>query len=338
MLLKRQTDSVYFGGGTPSLWAPHYVESIVSQLRTQFDLARDAEITLEANPGAADTNNFRGFARAGINRLSIGIQSFDLTTLTFLGRGHSGDEAERAVRAAHDAGFENVSLDFIYGVPGQTVGQVRNDAKRAVGLSPTHLSAYALTLGKDVLAEEVPLARQLERGEIALPDDDVVLAMADVIRSEYERAGYQRYEISNFARAGYHSRHNALYWTGGEYLALGAGATGCIRRDATHAQRYTNHRSAERYLQDVEHGKLPESAPELLGPKELFEERVAMGLRLTSGVDIESLCHTFGEPFVRRQAEVGRLLVNGFAFMQDRRVTLTHKGADLHSSISARLI
>jgi oxygen-independent coproporphyrinogen-3 oxidase len=258
--------------------------------------------------------------------------------LAFLGRGHTGAEAERALKSAREAGFENISLDFIYGVPGQTIEQARTDARRAVALEPMHLSAYALTLGKDVLAEEVPLARKLERGEIELPSDDIVIDTAEAIREEYSRGGYERYEISNFSRKGYHSRHNALYWTGGEYLALGAGATGCLRSGETLAERYNNHRSVEKYLEHVEQGKLPEASREPLGARELFEERVAMGLRLNTGIDLESTCEIFGQPFAPRQSEIDRLLSAGFALMQDRRLSLTSKGAELHSSISVRLI
>ncbi|MHB8873025.1 MAG: radical SAM family heme chaperone HemW [Myxococcaceae bacterium] len=330
--------SGFLGGGTPSLWEPSEVARVLLAVGRRFPFARGAEVTLEANPGAADAARFTGYRAAGVNRLSMGVQSFEASTLHALGRGHDGETAERAYSKARGAGFENVSLDFIYGVQGQTLRQVRRDAERAAEMGPEHLSAYALTLDKELLAEEVPLARAVARGEVKLPSDGEVLEMAHAVREVYAGAGYARYEISNYARAGYHSRHNALYWTGGEYLALGAGATGFFRKGDGRGVRYSNPRSPERYLQALEAGRLPEGTTEALGPKELFAERVAMGLRLTGGVDLEGACRDFGEPVGSRREEVERLIGGGLAQLREGRLALTLAGADLHSAVSARLI
>jgi len=310
-------DAVYFGGGTPSLWPARHVAEVLEAL----DVAPGAEITLEANPGAADAARFRDYRAAGVNRLSIGVQSFEPSTLAALGRAHDGDAAEAAFRAARAAGFDNVSLDFIYGVHGQTLEQVRRDAARAAALEPEHLSAYALTLEKEALAEEVPLAKQLSRGEVALPPDDVVVSMQRAVAEAYARKNLHRYEISNYARPGYHSRHNAAYWTGGEYVALGAGATGRVG-----AVRYQNHRSAEKYLADVEAGRLPEASREALDDETLATERVAMGLRLVSGVRVDG-----------HAKELERLARAGLVQLGDR-VQLTDRGFDVHSSVAAALM
>ena len=335
-LAARRVDSIFFGGGTPSLWEPTYVGQVLKAIRRRFDCDPGAEITLEANPGAADASRFTGFREAGVNRLSIGVQSFQSSTLRALGREHDGEAAARAFEIARAAGFQNVSMDFIYGVHGQTLQQVLSDVRRAVSMGPEHLSAYALTLERETLAEEVPLGKQLERGEITLPADETVIAMARVVRETCQAADLIRYEISNYARPGFHSRHNSLYWTGGEYLGLGAGAAGHARAPAP--LRYSNHRSPERYLREVFEGRAPEAWREPLGNRELFEERVAMGLRLSNGIDLEAVCLEFDQPIEKRREEVQRLIAGGFARRQGTRVSLTEAGSNVHSSVCARLI
>ncbi len=334
----REVDSIYFGGGTPSLWSARWVGAVLDGIASHWKVNARAEVTLEANPGAADASRFADYRAAGIGRLSMGVQSFQPATLKALGREHDGETAVRAYEAARAAGFQNVSLDFIYGVHGQSLAQAEDDARRAAALGPEHLSAYALTLDAEALAEEVPLAKQLKRGEVSLPPDEQVTAMGHAVRGVYAAAGYARYEISNYARAGFHSRHNTLYWTGGEYLALGVGATGFFRTGAHQGTRYSNARSAERYLAQVEQGVSPDATAEPLGPRELFFERLAMGLRLTSGVDLSAVCDSFGEARAPREREVARLVDGGLARRSGPRVALTEAGLDVHSAICARLM
>jgi oxygen-independent coproporphyrinogen-3 oxidase len=183
----------------------------------------------------------------------------------------------------------------------------------------------------------VPLAKALRRGEVHLPPDEDVVAMQRAVRDAYEAAGLSRYEISNYARRGLHSRHNALYWTAGEYLALGVGATGTVQL-AGERLRYSNHRSAEVYLRALAQGQLAEASREVLSPLEQFEERVAMGLRLVTGVDLEAVCADFGQPFASRRATVNHLVKAGLANETLGRLRLTDGGLDLHSAISARLM
>jgi len=320
-----RVDSVYFGGGTPSLWAPHHVAKVLAALRERFELAERAEVTLEANPGAADAERFAAYREAGVNRLSIGVQSLDPTTLAALGRAHSPADAVAALRRAREAGFQNVSLDFIYGVQGQSLEQATADATAAAQLDAEHLSAYALTLEREALAEDVPLAKQLARGEVTLPPDDEVVQMQRAYAAAFSRAGLERYEVSNYARPGFHSRHNALYWTGGEYLALGVGATGTLR-EGEGATRWSNHRSWEKYLSEVEAGRAPDATVEQLDAATLQSERVAMGLRLTNGVELPA------SPFV------DSLVASGLAVRDGARLRLTERGLDVHSAIAAKLI
>jgi oxygen-independent coproporphyrinogen-3 oxidase len=332
----REVQSIFIGGGTPSLWAPRSVGVVLEAIARSLSVASGCEITLEANPGAADAERFSGYRAAGVNRLSMGVQSFDQGTLNTLGRSHDGATAKRAFSAARAAGFDNVSMDFIYGVHGQTIQQVESDARAAVSLGSEHLSAYALTLDKASLAEEVPLARQLARGEVHLPPDETVVAMQRLVRDVFASAGLERYEISNYAKPRFHSRHNALYWTGGEYLAVGTGATGFVKGEEV--VRYSNQRSAEKYLVEVEAGGLPEANREVLTPLELFEERVAMGLRLKNGVDLEAVCRAFGQGMEGRALTVKHLVNSGLAELRNGRLALTDAGFDVHSAISARLM
>ncbi len=329
----REVTSIFIGGGTPSLWKPSSVARVLNSVSSMLNVATRCEVTLEANPGAADAERFSEFRAAGINRLSMGVQSFEATTLATLGRAHDGATALRAYDSARAAGFENVSMDFIYGVHGQTEAQVEADARRAVSLGSEHLSAYALTLDKASLAEEVPLAKQLARGEVHLPPDETVVNMQRTVRDVFRGGGLQRYEISNYAKPGWHSRHNALYWTGGEYLSVGTGATGFLN-----TTRYSNQRSAEKYLYQTEAGQLPESSREALTREELFEERVAMGLRLTSGVNLEAACAHFGQDARKRDVTVRHLLSAGMARMFEGRLVLTDEGMDVHSAIAARVM
>jgi putative oxygen-independent coproporphyrinogen III oxidase len=332
-LQNQQVDSIFFGGGTPSLWHPRLLGQVLEALAARLKVAPTAEVTLEANPGASDAERFAEYRSAGVNRLSIGVQSFQPSTLAALGRAHDGKLAVAAFDKARRAGFDNVSLDFIYGVHGQSAEQAAADARAAAKLGPEHLSAYALTLDKEALAEEVPLAKQLARGEVALPPDEQVLGMQRAVADAYAEVGLQRYEVSNYARPNRHSRHNALYWTGGEYLALGVGATGRLGH-----HRYSNQRSADKYLVEVEGQGLPTSADEQLDEPTLFRERLAMGLRLTGGIDLGSLCEAYGEDFEKRKPQIELLTRHGLVSQRGRFVCLTAAGFDVHSAVSARLM
>ncbi|MET0403158.1 MAG: radical SAM family heme chaperone HemW [Cystobacter sp.] len=341
-LRERTLESIFLGGGTPSLWHPRWVARVLEGVAARLRVAPGAEVSLEANPSLADAERFAGYRAAGVNRLSLGVQSFQAETLRALGRDHSGAQAVAAFEKGRSAGFDVVSMDFIYGVHGQTLAQVEADARQAVALAPEHLSTYALTVEREVLAVATPLSRQLDSGELALPPDETVVDMAQAVRDVYARGGLSRYEISNHARPGFGSRHNALYWTGGEYLALGVGATGMLLSSAPGAlpqgSRYVNLRGSGAYLRAVEEGGQVEASREELSPVELFEERLSMGLRLRSGVDWEAVCTRHGQSPEPRRAEVARLVRHGLARLDGARLVLTDAGADVHSAVCARLL
>ena len=334
----RTIETIYFGGGTPSLWDPACVSDVLGAIRARFPVAAGAEVTLEANPGASDAERFSALGSLGVNRLSIGMQSFDAKALKALGRTHSAREAERAFRAARDAGFSNVSLDLLYGSAGHEPRTAADDARHALELGPDHLSAYALTL--EAQAVEVPMAKQLREGTLTLPDDDATAGMGESLRDVLRAGEYARYEISNYARDGKSSRHNALYWKGGEYLALGCGATGYRQADGgvrEGGERYTNTRAAEGYMAALEQGRLAEKR-EALTAEDLFTERLMLGLRLAEGVDLGAVCAEFARAPDELRKRAQRLVVGGWATLEGDRLVLTDRGMDVHTEAAVRLI
>ena len=333
----RTAISIYFGGGTPSLWDPECVDLVLRQIHERFEVAAAPEVTLEANPGTTDEGRFAAFRSAGVNRLSIGVQSFAAPQLVSLGRRHSGDDAVRAFRTARGAGFTNVSLDLIHGAEGQTPQGAARDAAAAVALRPEHLSCYSLTLTG--LAEDVPMAKAVRRGEVLLPDEEAQAAMGDAVRGELRRGGYERYEISNYARAGFEAVHNSLYWRGLEYAAAGCGACGFRRLsgDGAVARRWMNDRSPEKYLDRVEQTGLGEAQSEELGREEHLRERLFTGLRLATGLDLGALEEDLQVPVRKPYAShIDRLCREGLAEMAGTTLRLTEAGLDLHSEVALR--
>lgn len=333
----RPVTSVFFGGGTPSMWAPASFARVLGAVRAALPLTPGCEVTLEANPGASDEARFAAFREAGVNRLSIGAQSFQPEVLAVLGRAHTPGEVGRAVRAARSAGFDNVSIDLIYGAPGHTEARVRDDARRAVDLGTDHLSAYALTL--EHLAEEVPMARDRALGRVQVPDDDAQAAMGAVVRDVLREAGLARYEISNYARPGRESRHNLVYWRGDGYLALGVGASGFAKApDGRAGRRYSNKRAPEFYLEDIEAGRVSEKDAEVVGRDEVFLERLYTGLRLVEGLDLAALDAQLGTDTLSSQAaRIRELVRTGLGTFDGARLALTDAGLDLHTGICASL-
>ena len=330
----REAVSIYFGGGTPSLWDPQELGRVLEEIRALWRVRPDAEVTLEANPGTTDEERFAAFRALGVNRLSIGVQSFAPAQLVALGRRHSGPDAVRAFLTARAAGFRNLSLDLIHGAERQTPALAARDAEAAVALAPEHISCYALTLTG--LAEEVPMAKALRRGELSLPDDEAVSEMGDAVRGELARGGYVRYEISNYARTGYEAVHNTLYWRGGEYAAAGCGACGFLR-EGRGGERYANDRSPERYMERVERTGTGEASVEKVPAAEHVKERIFTGLRLASGIDLAGLERDLDVPVRDRHREaIARIVRDGLGDFDGAVLRLNERGLDLHSEVSLR--
>ena len=240
-------DSLYFGGGTPSVLDTVEIERIVAAVLERFSFNPDSEITLEANPGTVDEKKLPGFKAAGINRLNLGIQSFNKEALAFLGRIHTTEESTRAVEAARAAGFDNLGLDLIYGLPGQTAKDLQRDLEKAAAFNPEHLSCYLLTYEKGTL-----LDKDREKGLVLPLPESRAADLFSLTRDLLDHLGYEQYEISNFARSErYRSRHNRKYWTFAPYIGLGPAAHGFVNN-----HRYGNIPDVERDIELVYNYKL----------------------------------------------------------------------------------
>ncbi len=233
-----RVQAVFFGGGTPSLFSGEAIARIVAALRQRLDIADDTEITLEANPGTADAAHFAGYRRGGVNRLSIGVQSFDDAQLRQLGRIHTASAAQHAYALAREAGFDNINLDLMHGLPGQGFAQAMDDLERAIELRPEHISWYQLTIEEGTAFAQHPPE---------LPDNDAQADIEDAGLARLTRAGYRRYEVSAFAQTGRRAAHNLNYWRFGDYLGLGAGAHGKLSFSQG-VRRRARLRSPQKYM------------------------------------------------------------------------------------------
>lgn len=281
----RRAGTVFIGGGTPSVLPAPALAELLAAVRRHYDLAPDAEITVEANPGTVDAGKLAALIAGGANRLSMGAQTFDDAQLRRLGRGHRVEEVREAVELARAAGFDNINIDLIFGLPGQTLDGWRYDLEQAVALRPDHISAYALQV-----EEGTPFYQEWRAGTLNLPPDEETEAMFDLVRRFLPRNGYARYEISNYSLPGRECRHNMLYWHNEEYLGLGAGAVSCWG-----GRRWTNTCDPALYMQQVRDGAAWEEEGEAIERAAEMAETVFLGLRLTRGVSAERFQSRFGQ-------------------------------------------
>ena len=272
--------SIYFGGGTPGMWPAQYVGEVIAAVEARFGLVEQAEITVEFNPEDARGEHLAALRSYGVNRLSLGVQSLDDERLAFLGRKHRAEDVERAVAYARQAGFKNLSLDLIHGMVGQTLVEATADIARAASLGPEHISTYQLTIER-----QTPFGARQRRGETLIVDEPHLLAMFEGVRAALRAHGYQPYEISSAARADHISRHNTLYWTGAEFLGLGAGAHG-FRRQGQGGLRYENARSPSRYMAAALAGQPAMTFCDQIQPADLLDELIMTGLRMDRGIQV----------------------------------------------------
>jgi oxygen-independent coproporphyrinogen-3 oxidase len=306
----RRVTSVFIGGGTPSLFAPESIDALLAAVRARVPLEPGAEITLEANPGTAEAGRFRGYRAAGVNRISLGIQSFDDAKLTALGRIHSAAEARRAIEMAQ-AVFDNINLDLMYGLPGQTLEEARADARAALAFGTTHFSAYQLTLEPNTVFYRKPPP---------LPAHDACADMQLAVEELAAAAGFEHYETSAFARPGRRCRHNLNYWEFGDYLGIGAGAHGKL----SFADRVTRHERAKQPREYMAQAGSVQEKP--IAPRELPFEFMLNALRLVDGVPVERFEERTGLP----RAVVARRLAaaeeKGLLESDARRIRPTRHG------------
>ena len=305
----RRLSSVFIGGGTPSLFSPESIDALLSGVRARLPLEPGAEITLEANPGTVEAGRFRGFRHAGVNRISIGVQSFDDRMLTALGRIHSADEARRAIAAALGA-FDNVNIDLMYGLPGQSAEMARADITEAANAGTPHVSAYQLTIEPNTAfwSKPPPLPGHDESADMQLAAENV---LAD--------SGFEHYEISAFAKPGMRSRHNLNYWEFGDYLGIGAGAHGKI----SFPDRITRHERAKqpaRYLQETT------VQDRLIAPAELPFEFMLNALRLVEGFALELFSERTGLSLVAIQHALGTAESQGLLERDLKRIRPSERG------------
>ena len=302
-------DTIYLGGGTPSLLSIDQTEAILGAIDTNFSIADDTEITCEANPGDLTPKVARALRAAGINRITIGVQSFDDGLLTFLGRRHDTAGAAAAIENVRKAGFENIGLDLIYGIPGQGTGKWRETLTKALSFAPEHLSCYQLTL-----EPLTPLGERYQRGAFILPDDNCLYTFFMETSRILEEAGYIHYEVSNYARGSERmSRHNAKYWDHTPYLGLGPAA-----HSFSGTRRWWNHRCLDRYIGEIHVGLPPIEGSEILSREQRRLETLYLGLRTHKGIDCEAFSQRYGYDLIaekgdlfRRMEQEGLLIISG---------------------------
>jgi putative oxygen-independent coproporphyrinogen III oxidase len=319
----RAVEAIFLGGGTPSLFSPASIDQLLGAVRARVPLRPDAEISLEANPGTVDQERFAGFRAAGVNRLSLGIQSFRSGLLKAIGRIHDDRQAIAAVRAAQDAGFDNLNLDLMFGLPGQNIEAALADLRAAIALQPAHISWYELTLEPNTWFYRHPPARA---------DEDTLWDMQQAGAALLHEAGYERYEVSAYARPGRQCRHNLNYWRFGDYLGIGAGAhaklTDAARQTVT---RYAKTRHPRNYLETVRRRERLDSVTPLTAADAVLEFAMnalrldagftASGFHSATGLPISAAARPLGEAIARglieREGEVIRCTATGRRYLDE---------------------
>ena len=323
-LRTREVRSVFFGGGTPSLVPAEYIASALNRLRSYAVLSPDCEITMEANPGTVTAEKLKICRDAGVNRLSIGVQSFDAALLKSLGRIHTPEEAEEAVFLAREAGFSNISIDLMYALPGQDMAKWLETLKTAVSLPVQHISAYSL-----IVEEDTEMYRRVENGEVSIPDDDAVNEMQRMAVDFLLKNGFERYEISNYARPVFVSRHNICYWEVGEYLGLG-----CAAHSLVNNERFANPPELDKYI----------AGERMLGREsrsisDRMEERIMLETRMTRGLNLQKWREDFGVNFCKNRKQALRKLERyGLIEMENNYLKLTTMGLELQDSVVLELL
>jgi oxygen-independent coproporphyrinogen-3 oxidase len=312
----QDVDTVYFGGGTPSLLTADQTGRILRSVREKFVIAPDAEITMEMNPATVSPETLGAYRDLGVNRASFGVQTFDDRDLKLLARGHDANDARQTFRMLRDAGFRNISFDLIAGLPGQTIDNWRRNLDEAIELGPEHMSLYLLEVH-----ESTPLAGQLRSGRRPMPDEDAAAEMYEIMLDRLSAEGYEQYEISNFARPGFASRHNTKYWRLDPVYGFGVSAHSFDGRD-----RYANERDTRKYIDLAANGH-PEISRTVLSPDMLAGEFIFLNLRLNAGLSPREYSARFGRNiFEQRAAELAELASDGLIVVTDENIRLTRRG------------
>lgn len=325
-----EIDTIYFGGGTPSLLSVQQVCGILDAVRSRFDLKQHLEVTMEMNPGTVTLETLRDFRRAGVNRASFGAQTFDDRELARLGRSHSAQQTRATFQQLRETGFDNLSFDLIAGLPGQTIEQWERNVNEALAMKPEHLSFYLLEVH-----EGTPLADHIKRGLQPKPDEEVAAEMYSLMLERAVAAGYEHYEISNLCVPGFESRHNTKYWTGAPYYGFGCSAHSYDGQ----SRRWSNERDVARYVELIESKSSPMVERVDLNENEIRSEALFLGLRMMSGVDLNDYRVRFGDDIRDSHSEdLKRFREAGLIECVGESVRLTRAGALLSNEVFAALI
>ena len=320
--------TLYIGGGTPTALSAPQLEVLLDGLTKKLDLSVLEELTIEANPGDLDADKIAVLKNSAVNRVSLGVQTFDDKMLKKIGRSHLEKDIYENIDRLKLAGFDNISIDLIYALPGQTMEQVKDNVAKAIGLDIPHMSLYSL-----ILENHTVFMNRMRRGKLPLPKEELEAEMFEYIIVELERVGFEHYEISNFSKPGFESRHNLMYWDNAEYYGIGAGASGYVN-----GVRYKNHGPIRHYLSAVEEGNA-RITEEHLSQKEQMEEEMFLGLRKKSGVSMARFEEKFGRSFDGLYGEIVRDLVQqGLMQIDGDRVRMTKRGLFLGDTVAERFI
>ncbi len=312
----RSIESIFIGGGTPSLFSATGIDNLLAAFRERLPIRPNTEITMEANPGTFEQKRFQGYFEAGINRLSIGIQSFNQEKLESLGRIHGGAEAHRAREISQASGFKNVNLDLMFGLPQQTLDEALSDLQTAIDSNPEHISWYQLTLEENTLFHHSPPK---------LPIDDAIWQMQNLGQEILRNAGYEQYEVSAYARDNKQCQHNMNYWKFGDYVGIGAGAHGKITQPDGKIIRYSKYKHPQKYLQTALEGQAQSTRKELEANAICFEFMLN-AVRLKKGFSKELFEHRTYLPFSEIESKFDGLIEEGLLVFEDNRYRASEKG------------
>lgn len=316
--------TLYIGGGTPTSITAEQLEYLLTNLTKHLDLSVLEEFTIEANPGDLTEDKIEVLKNSAVNRVSLGVQTFNDKHLKQIGRSHNEAQIYSTISNLKKAGFHNISIDLIYALPGQTMEDVKENVAKAIALDIPHLSLYSL-----ILEHHTVFMNKMRRGKLQLPKEDLEAKMFEYIISELEANGFEHYEISNFTKPGFESRHNLMYWDNAEYFGVGAGASGYLN-----GVRYRNRGPIQHYLKAVAEGNA-RLAEEVLTKDEMMEEELFLGLRKKSGVSIARFEEKFGLSFEDRYGQIVReLCEQGLLVTDDKVIRMTKKGLFLGDTVA----
>lgn len=320
--------TLYIGGGTPTSITAEQLEYLLTNLTKHLDLSVLEEFTIEANPGDLTEDKIEVLKHSAVNRVSLGVQTFNDKHLKQIGRSHNEAQIYSTISNLKEAGFHNISIDLIYALPGQTMEDVKENVAKAIALDIPHLSLYSL-----ILEHHTVFMNKMRRGKLQLPKEDLEAEMFEYIISELEANGFEHYEISNFTKPGFESRHNLMYWDNADYFGVGAGASGYLN-----GVRYRNRGPIQHYLKAVAQGNARLSE-EKLTKDEMMEEELFLGLRKKTGVSIARFEEKFGLSFEERYGQIVReLCQQGLLVLDDKVVRMTKKGLFLGDTVAERFI